>query len=208
MNNELKWEISRAERRGQIQKAVIIIGPILLLLVISTVANTLIKNHGCSLKKIAAVVFFTILGFLVLLIINRFFPHKTRSYILNNNGLTVSKGKKTKKYLWGDFECFYPYYMNYSSLYKPDESSSFDIYRSDAAGERRKMFEADKNIEGSIFYLKKKPENIFSRLYKSFVVIYSEVDNSNAVSDFLGSRLSQKIMSAKTELGLILYEFK
>jgi len=201
MDNELRWDITAVERRGQIQKAVVIIGPILLLIVISTVADTLAKNHDFSFKKIIAVAFGVIVCFLILLIVNRFFPYKQRSYILNNEGLTISKGKKIRRYLWSDFDCFYQYYAGGYGNYQSQ-------YRYDVTGDRRRILEAEKSIEGSIFYLKKIPKNIFAKLYKTFVVVYSEIANSNAVSDFLNSHLTQQTMSAKTELGLIFYEFK
>ncbi len=204
MNNQLKWNITGAEKREQIQKLIIFIGPISFLLFLST----LLKQKNLNLEQVIFVPLSIILCFVVLLIVNKFFPHKEKTYVLEEDSLTISKGKKVKRYLWNDFECFHIYRV---SMYEPDKidkSSRFETYRSEVGGERKKMLETLKTIQGNIFYLKKKSKHIFAKLYKSFVVIYSEVDNSKAVLNFLNAHLSQKKMSVKDELGLVFYEFK
>ena len=209
MDNELKWSITRTEKQQLVQKALLILAPFAISIIYSALTQL-----GYSFKNTIILIIGLALSFLMLLLINRFFPYKERTYSFNDNGLIISKGKKMKRYLWSDFECFYTYYINYGKRPdKTDRSSSFDIYRSDVVhpdidDENKKRFEEYHNIEESIIYLKKKQKNIFTKLYKSFVVVYSEVDNTSAVLDFLDSHLPQKTMSTKTELGLILYEFK
>jgi hypothetical protein len=199
MNDELNWKITPAEKREQIQKGVFVIGP----LIIGFVFFALTSKSGMrsiSFKEITYSVLGAIVSFTLLLLINKIFPYKERIYSLSNNGLIISKGKKTKQYLWSDFECFYPYSERYG--FKPNS------YQPDIEEKREEIFEAERGIEGEIFYLKKKSKNIFSKLYKVFVVVYSEINNQKAVNRFLSNQLSKKTVKTATDLGLVFYEFE
>ena len=140
-----------------------------------------------------------VLSFGILLVVNKFLPYKERSYMLDNNGVTISRGRKTKFYSWNDFECFYPYSERFIASHSQDPAIE---------EKREKIYEVDKSIEGEIFYLRKKPNNILDRLHKTFVVIYSKADNFNEVNNFLVNYLERKAMQNSTDLGLVFYEFK
>ncbi len=201
MEAELKWQITSSKKRKQIQEGVLIIGPVLIGFIFLFLTSRF-NIYNISFKEIIYAILGVIISFLLLLLINKIFPYQDRKYSLDNNGITISKGKKTKRYLWTDFECFHPY--SEGRGFKPDvRPRSLDLEES-----REKIFEAGKKIEGYIFYLKKKQKNIFSKLYKVFVVVYSEIENQKAVNKFLSNHLPKKSMKNTTDLGLIFYEFK
>ena len=201
MNDEISWKITPSEKRKQIQKGILVIGPLIMGLLILVLTSRLALRN-ITFKEIIYSGLGVTISFILILLLNRIFPHKEKAYFLNDNGLIISKGKKTKQYSWNDFECFYPYSERYS--FKPNLSS----YQSDIEEKRGEIFKTGRSIEGEIFYLKKKPKNIFSKLYKVFVVIYSEINNQEAINRFLSNKLSRKLMKDTTDLGMIFYEFK
>jgi len=185
MDNVLNWEINPADKKEQIQKGILIVGPLL----IPVAIWALIRGGGFSPTDIIHVIFGLIIFFLLILLVNKILPYPKRSYSLDNNGIIISKGNKTKTYLWSDFECFYPY----SERYNATQSN---------------IVQAGRNIEGEIFYLKAKPQNAISRFTKVFVVVYSGVTNSQTVKTFLLNHLPIKQMKGTTDLGFIFYEFQ
>lgn len=146
-------------------------------------------------------------GMLAMLLVNEIFPYSERTYLLDCKGLSVSSGKKKKNYPWDDFKCFYPYSERYFS--KASRNSGQSGAQSFAGENRRgEIFNAEQEIAGAVFYLEKKPGNSFSRLFKFFVVVYSEPDNTKAVNKFLSEHLQRKTMKAASDLGLVSCEFK
>jgi len=185
MDNELSWEINPLDRRKQIQKGILIIVPLFFPVVIWA----LIKSGGLNFRQIIYTILGLIIFSLFVLLVNKFIPYPKRSYFLNNDSITISKGNKTKKYVWNDFECFYPYSERYNAA-------------------QSEMVQARKNIEGDIFYLKVKPKTATSKLTKVFTVVYSGANNSQLVKAFLLNHLPIEPMTGTTDLGFVFYEFQ
>jgi len=212
----LSWEITAREKKERTQKLIFRVWfPFIILgIVAATIGYPALFTYHFLTKGwiyILRQIFYTMIGvigsFLLLLLINKLIPYKERTYFLDNNGIIISKGKKKKQYLWNEFEYFYPY----SKRYIPEPPRDLpQLHPQDSIGgpEREKIFSAEQQIVGEIFYLKKKPKNIFSRLYKSFVAIYSEPNNTRAINKFLSNYLQRRTMKATSDLGLIFYEFK
>lgn len=197
----LSWEITSTEKRKQIQKFILIVGPILVLLFFAGMTyfpqSITYKIVSGGLPDFLNTVFYSVLGIIgsliLFFILNRFLIYRDRTFYFDDNGITISKGKKKKTFLWDEFECFYPYRQGYRK-----ENNQLVDYALDASLQ----------IQGQIFYLQKKQDNIFTKFYKAFVVIYSRPENSKSVSDFLSQHLIRKEMSATTDLGLVFYKFK
>ncbi len=199
----LTWTITPSERRSQIKKFILL----------SWVPLTLITVYSCfeyvnnfvswvlrdGIRKavvnvvavILGVLFMTVLFFLV----NLFFPYKKRSYVLNKEGIKIAKGKNEKFFSWNDFDFFYPYRTIRT---EPEDNNSF----------RGDLLKAEESVEGQIFYLKKKSVSSFSKLYKVFVIVRAEKENSDKVLSFLSSKLERKQMKPTSDLGLVFYKFK
>jgi hypothetical protein len=205
MNNEiLTWKITPSEKRERIKNFIsktwlILVGLVIFSLFyyvsdfFSWVLHEGIKPAFLRVIYVAiGVVVFIALFFLL----NKIVPYRLRAYRLDDTGIVISKGKKKKYFPWNKFECFYPYrsYQSYPNY--PGESM------------RGQLLEAGQQIEGQIFYLKKKSIGFFSQLCRIFVVVYSEPDNSRAVSKFLSKHLPSKKMTSSTDLGLVFYQFK
>lgn len=138
-------------------------------------------------------------------LINKNFPYADRSYSLDNSGINITKGKRNKKYSWNEFEYYYLYSdrnrVTAKVVRKENESYIGQSYRDT-------IYNAEKNITGDIFYLKKKRKNFISKVYKKFVVIYGEPENSTAISKSISRYLPRKTMTSTSDLGLVFYEFK
>ena len=212
----LIWKITAVEKKKRTQRLIFRIWlPFIILgIIAATIGYPMLFSYHFITKGwifILRQIIYTTIGvigsLLLLLLINRFIPYQERSYFLDNNGLIISKGRKKKHYLWSDFEHFYPYSERYISG-PPQDVQQWHPQDYVAGGKREEIFKAESKTMGGIFYLKKKPKNILSKLYKSFVIIYSEPNNTNAVLKFLSSHLPTKQMKATSDLGLALYEFK
>jgi hypothetical protein len=211
----LEWQITPEEKRKRNKKLILIIWPLLIILiVISATTSYPLSNSFNSLSKgifytkngvILSLLLVVFIPF-ILLLLNRVFLYKKRTYILDDNKLTVSKGKKKKEYLWSDFDFFYRYLSKYdTNPYKG--ISKISPYRY-GEKERNKIFGSQKEIAGEIFYLKKKSNSLFSKLYKIFIVIYSEPENNDEVMKFLSTHLNKRPMKSTSDLGLVFYKFK
>lgn len=184
----LDWEITSAEKRKQIQKFTLIGGPIIILV-------SLVVLISESSEDIFATISSIIGSFVLLLVVNRLWPYHNRRYHLDDNGITISKGENEKTFLWSEFECFYLY-------------SSERGHNGRMIGEVRRVHDMSLQIQGQIFYLKRRQDGIIAKMRKVFVVVYSEPEKSNSVLNFLSQRLTKKEMSDTTDLGLVSYEFK
>jgi len=203
----LTWEITLTEQRERNQKILIFLLsslPIFIGIIITATFSLkvefFIKDHlRAILYGVSAIV-----GIILLfLVINKFFSYRKRIYYLDNQGITISKGNKKKYYLWNNFECFYQYASQRgrvkSSWYSNKYISEEDI---------KIIGETGEEIQGQFFHLRKKSLGLLSKLYKIFVVVYAEPDNSEAVKNFLSKHLPQMTMKASTDLGLVFYQFK
>lgn len=205
MNNEvLTWEITPSEKRAQIRKFISKTWLVLVGLVVFSLFYYVSDFFSWMLREGIKLALFRVvyvaIGVAVFIglffLLNKFIPYKLRAYRLDDLGIIISKGKRKKYFSWNEFECFYPYrsYQNYPNY--PGKSM------------RGQLLEAGQQIEGQIFYLKKKSTGFFSKLCRIFVVVYSESNNSKAVSKFLSKHLPSRKMTSSTDLGLIFYQFK
>lgn len=136
-----------------------------------------------------------LLGFLVVYVATYIWPYKKRQYTLDELNILVTRGERSKKYAWEDFEYFFG---------DPDRKSYRN--RNYKNKENRENYVKDmRGIEGESFYLKIKPSNILSRLVKNVLVIYTEPDNCNEVHDFLSQKLTER---NGLNLSLVHYQFK
>lgn len=132
---------------------------------------------------------------IVIIALNSVAPYKLRTYTLNDIGITVSRGGRSKFFTWNQFECFYPY------------RSYFKENRMDFGGKyMNQLATVEQEFEGGIIYLKQKSS--FFGLIKSFVVVCTEPSNSSQVMEHLGKYLDRKEMTPTSDLGLVFYKFK
>lgn len=199
----LSWTITPSERRCQIKKFISIAWiPLTGLVVFSCfeyVSNFVSWTLRDGIEKAIVNVISMVVGVLIMIflffIVNLIFPYKKRSYILNREGIKIAKGRKERFFLWNDFDFFYSYRM---IRLGPEDKDFF----------REGLSKAGDSLEGKIFYLKKKAVGPFSKLYKVFVIVYSEKDNSDKVLKFLSLKLQRKQMKPDSDLGLVSYKFK
>lgn len=210
--SELRWEIKPEEQRERSKKEFYLLLkslPLLALIFFSGLIGSGDFSLFESLKGLFVVMF---LITVFLCIYYKFIKRAVdRKYVLNEQGLIITKGNKTQLYLWQEFECFY----KYSALRYDSDNIKFKGNRYMSKQERGKIIEIEHAIEktnGDKFYLKKKTDSVFygasALTPKKFVVIYSEPDNSKTVEEFLNKVLPKKEMTATTDLGLVFYEFK
>jgi len=205
MTNEiLTWEITPSEKRKQVRKFILNVWPVLVGFVIFSlfyyVSGFLSWMLHQGIKPALSMVLYVAIGVTVCIwlffILTKFLPYKLRTYHLDNTGITISKGRKKKYFPWNQFECFYTYRVYQSYPNYPGESM------------REQILKTGQQIEGQVFYLKKKSKGFLSRFCKIFVVIYSKPDNSKDVLKFLSKHLPQRKMTWSTDLGLVFYQFK
>lgn len=203
---ELKWEITVAEQKSrgkkglfQIIKTVLYFTGIIFILVTffpkdcSTTYVQCVREILPIMLYLLAVPLFIIFCFVIGYIIN---TPLVRKYVLSENGITLTKGTKTKQYPWNEFLAFYPY-----SFTRMDHEPQTSVQKQGL------QLEKDfKSATGEKFLLKKKP--LIWGLIKRFVVIYSEPENGEPVRDFLKKHLSEQTLGEFTDSGFVRMEFK
>lgn len=191
----LEWKIERKETRRRTQKFIIAVLPVLILASLIYHFHYPAASVGLLLRRQFLEIFFTVpiailAAFIILLVINKFYPYSRRRYVLTNQGLDISKNKKTKHYNWNEFECFL-------------------VNEVIAENNIAKAIGKLENIYiGKDFFLKKKERGILSKLRKTFVVIHSEPDDFETVRNFLARYIPERPKRIRDDLGLISYEFK
>jgi|GEM_PF-3339502 len=205
-SQNLKWEITPIEKRQRNQQALILflkLSPIIIGIMATGIAKVELSLRDFLYAILYAILFFWGI-ILFALIINKIYPFSQRIYLLDNQRITISKGRKKISYLWSDFEYFYEPAIGYYNKKSSNYSDSYSSIYEDVKSAEKEM----KTIEGRTFYLKRKSSNFLSKFYKIFVVVYSEPDNSENVLEFLRICLSHKQQTLKNDLGLIIYKFK
>jgi hypothetical protein len=197
------WNISGTERKRQIRTFILQAG-LLFLVFMFILPSVLLTDTYSSVAhdtEFFIVFMYAVIGAVISLTtfytINTIFPHKNRTYSIDETGLTISKGTKTKHFTWSDFTCFYQYSKRLK-LY-PSGNTVGDIQKS--------MIEVQNKIEGSMFYLQKK-SGVFLGVGKVFVVIRTKPENEIEVIETLRKKLEEAPMTPTTDLGLVLYECK
>ncbi len=191
----LQWEIKGSERRRQLRTIIMVAGPLLITFLVLFFLQSWIIDRSPTFAEGAASGIAIVVGLSLLFAFSYFMPVFGRAYRFGRDGCTVTKGKRTGRFLWTDFESFYRY------------GDPLWRYGNWPGGlERVEMHEVSRRIEGSIFYLKKKPANWLEKyLYKTFIVIYSRPDNSEAVCRFLETYLSRVRATLQAEMGLAFF---
>lgn len=203
---ELKWEITVTEQKSrgknglfQIIKTILYFTGIIFILVAffpedcSTTYIQCVRETFSILLYLLVVPLFIIICFVIGHTIN---TPRIRRYVLSENGITLTKGTKTKQYPWHEFLAFYPYRFT-----RMDHEPSTSVQRQGLQLEKNFM-----SATGEKFLLKKKP--LMWGLVKRFVVIYSEPENSELVRDFLKKYLSEQTLGDFTDSGFVTLEFK
>ena len=194
--NILSWEITISEKRKRIKKLIMVIGYPFFVIGITTVMFSYLGMRAVAVngfkgffQLFITIVIVLILSIAMMTLVGRFYPFAYRKYILDENGITIIKNKKEKKYIWQQIDFFYMYSKKYGNIKDKNISG---------------IYQADNDIMGEIFYLKKR--NTF--IAKVFIVVYSEPNNSNSVRNFLSSFIREERMTSMSDLGLIFYKFK
>lgn len=189
--NKLFWEITPDEKRLRTSRLVktVFIPMAGMAMLAFTAAYPMtffysLFTKGVSKTLIEALTYVAIVAVTMSLFFaaNKIIPYARRTYILNDEGLRITKNRKKKIYAWDQFSLFYDY---------------------SERGQDNGLKEEEARMIGKIFYLKVK-----TRLYKKFVVIYAEPDNCKQVYDYLKARLKEEKMLNTSDLGMVFYEFK
>ncbi len=199
MANILSWDLSPKDQKQKNKKVLTFLLSSLPIFIgiVFTVLRT--SRSPYSVDEYWSVSFYAVLIILISFIINSFSSYPKRSYELDDSGITISKGKKRKHYFWNDFSYFYQYSMGRSKL-KPSRYMSKENIES--------FHEADELIRGHVFYLRKKPRNLFSKLYKEFVIVYVAPSKVDLINTSLTNHLKSKPINLSSDLGLVIYRFK
>lgn len=211
MLEKLAWEITPEERRDQISTFVsrtwfllVALAVIIPLLYFSTFLEIVFWGIARFLNTTAYSVVGVVIAIGGFFLINKFFRYKKRSYLFDDLGIKISKGKKEKMFSWSEFEYFY----SYSSRFRATTRSVFsDQLAQTTTGMKKHLQDTESTIEGEIFYLKRTPVGL-SRICKIFVVVHTEPTNTGKVLDFLRQHLPEKQMTGSSDLGLVFYQFK
>ena len=179
MNDELKWTITSTEQKKRSLAALFILAPIIILYYLSSLGGHL------TFKGFLLEFLFIALVFILIYFALSRKTYNERTYFLGTDRILISKGNKSKEYYWNNFDYFFS-----SRKWKKSE-----------------FYPKQRMVMGDSYYLRKKPNGFTSKLYKTFLVIYSEPENDEDVYQFLASRLPTKA-SVRDEMGLIVYEFK
>lgn len=203
---ELKWEITVAEQKSrgkkglfQIIKAILYLTGIVFIFVTffpedcSTTYVQCVREIFPIMLYLLSVPLFIIFCFVIGHTIN---TPRIRKYVLSENGITLTKGTKTKEYPWNEFLAFYPY-----SFTRMDHEPQTSVQR-----ERLQLEKNFKSATGEKFLLNKKP--LMWGLVKHFVVVYSEPENSGPVRDFLKKHLSEQTLGEFADSGFVRMEFE
>jgi hypothetical protein len=138
--------------------------------------------------------------------INRYYPYAERSYRMDGQGITISKGKKIKNYRWEEFvDYFVPgdrVPIQDGGVPAGNEGGSEEIPVPSYLGNYAPSLDFR-----TTFYLNPKVHGL-RKLMRNYIVVYGEADNSRKVNDLLSSYLPRRKMEARDEAGLMHYEFK
>lgn len=207
----LTWSITSEEKRARTQN--FITQAILPLLAIGVTVTTygsvdfeffellyvdFVRAFYPALYVVSAILIFLLLSYVV----NKSYPYPISSYACDSSGVTISKGRQKKKFSWNEFDYFY----NYSERGKASYADNKQNKKNKLMG--YEVLDVKRLLLGDVFYLKKKKKGLISRLYKDFVVVYGEPDNSLKVKTFLSCYLIEKKMDWSSDMGLVFFEYK
>ncbi len=191
----LEWEITPEEAKGRMLQSFPVVA--------SMLAGFAVIMAIQARSWVIILVFAVIVGlfYIYALVFSKF---KLRRFQISENGVTISKGDRQKTYSWEEFDFFFAHSLVINRNPKPATDFRTRAAVNDIISTSGKLTE----ISGQTFYLKKKKQTFWDKFVKTFVVVYSEPDNSAAVQEALIARLPFKTMDNFTEAGMIKYEFK
>jgi len=202
--SNLRWEIKPGEQKDQkkqefwaLLNLLPYFGLFLLIELNASGNNSFFRN----LESVFVILAITIA---VLYIRYKFGRDKEKAYFLSEQGLTISKGDKTKSYKWNDFECYYLYKFTGRGLENKDNNIPSREVGGMIIGAEQRL----EKINGKTYHLKKRSSGILGKFIKTFVVVQAEPDNSMKVNEFLSKHLNLEKMTNTSDLGLVSYEFK
>jgi len=202
------YEITKEETRKrnsiiiQLLRIILPLG-LLLGLLIAILTGGYDKNLSSMYYSL---IFFFFVIFARTALINRYYPYADRSYSMDESGITISKGKKVKRYAWKELE-------DYFVLGDRIQASGRDARKSgDCASGRVSNLEIQENCPKILdfkttFYLNPKRYG-WGKIMKKYIIVYGEDDNSEKVNQVLASYLRRRKMEGKDEVGFMSYEFK
>ncbi len=191
----LEWEITPQEAKTRTLQSIPVVSGILAGLALIL-----------AIKEKSWIVLFVFAGILAAFYVFTliFAKFKPRAFLINEAGITISKGTKQKTFVWDNFECFITHSMIANGSTRGVRDARARITASDIIAASNQLTE----ISGKTFYLKKKKQTFWDTFIKTFVVVYSEPDNSAVVEQALAEYLPHKPLDNSTEAGMVKYEFK
>ncbi len=195
MDQTLEWEITSQEAKTRTLRSIPIVANVLFGLAIILA----IKERSWSVLMV-------FVGIMVLFYIFTalFAKFKNRKYQITQTGIIIGKGEKQKTFSWNDFECFY----THSLVIKKDAARASNLRTRAAVQDILATSDRLTEISGKTYYLKKKKQTFWDKFVKTFVVVYSEPDNSAQVEQALATYLPHEPLEISTEAGMVRYEFK
>lgn len=194
-NGSYFYEITRQEARDQNAGIIQLLRIVLPLGILSSLVCAFVTG---DYDKNLPAMHHSLLIFLLAVLaraawVNRYYPYAYRTYQMDKEGITISKGKKMKRYAWKELE---DYFVLGDRIPAPDAGAANGGSDAFSALDFR-----------TVFYLNPKAYG-WKGIMRKYIVIYGETDNSEKVNEFLASHLPRRKMEGRDEAGLMSYEFK
>ncbi|MCL5666478.1 MAG: sugar porter family MFS transporter [Patescibacteria group bacterium] len=191
----LQWDITPQEAKSRTLQSIPVVANVLagLALILA------IKEKSWRIFFIFAGI---VIAFYIFTLV--FAKFKPRKFQISQSGITISKGTKQKTYSWDEFDCFYTHSLVINRNTKGVRNFRTHAAVQDIITTNDRLVE----ISGNTYYLKKKKRTFWDKIVKTFVVVYSEPDNSGQVEQAISTYLSHQPLEMSTEAGMIKYEFK
>lgn len=190
-----EWEITSQEAKNRTLQSI----PVVVSVLSGLALIVAIKERSWTVFAVF-VVLMIVFYFLAL----AFSKFKARKFQIGDSGIYISKGSKQKTYTWDDFE----YFFTYSLVINKNLSGVRNLRTKAMSQEIINTQDKLANINGEAYFLKKKQKTFLDKLVKTFVVVYSEPDNSTQVEEALATHLPHRPFEISTEAGITRYEFK
>jgi hypothetical protein len=174
----LSWHMAGEDIAYRVRLAVLFAAPAVFLafLIVSNVFKfNLLVLWGCGFA----------FAWLLAAITNELFRHPSRSYVITDYSILVTRGGTTKQYRWPEFECFYEVGV-----------------RSLRDSLRKKI---GRYATTRTFYLKRKRPFFFPR---TFVVVYVDYNISQQAKELIAVHVPERPATFLTDSGLVRYEFR
>ena len=191
----LQWDMTQQEAKSRTLQSIPVVANVLAGLALIL-----------AIKEKSWMIFFVFVGILAMFYIYAFVfaRFKERKFQLSETGIIISKGTRQKIYSWDEFDCFYTHTFVVNRNAKQVRDFRIRAAVQDIISTSNQLTE----ISGKTYYLKKKKLSFWDKFFKTFVVVYSEPDNSGQVEQVLAAYLPHQPLEMSTETGMVKYEFK